>query len=669
MTPLARPIRRAAGQAAVTGAVLGLLAVLALPGAALAHALPQASSPSAGAQLSTSPSQVTITFGERPDPGLSTIKVIDASGASVTAGPTAAAAGQPLTLVVPLRAGLGDGVYTVAWRTVSAVDGHLASGSFAFGIGVAPPTGAGSGGSASSTVSAGPSPAAVAARWLLYVGLVALLGLAVFGALVAHGTPASVRRVLPLASLIATAGTVGVVGVQLGEAGVDLGAAFGTSFGPGIVGRVVPLVLAGGAAGLLWRDRIRSRAGLVLVALGAAGAMVADVAVSHAAAGSTPILDVPIQVIHVAAVGLWLGGLLGLLVNVRGEPSPTTAHLARRFSRVATLGIAVVALTGLLRAIAEVGTVDNLVSTDFGRLVIAKTALLGGLALLGALNHFRHAPNAGRALRGLRRVGSVELLVGATVLLLSASLVNLAPPAETIAASLPVAGQPIVVTGSDFGTSLRLTLTVSPGAAGFNTFRATVVDYDTGAPVASASALTLRFTFPGRSDVGSSRLDLPATGPGTFSATGSNLSLVGGWQVTALVVNGTASVEVPLELITRTAPATIDVNAVSGLPTIYTVHLSAGRSVQVYLDPGRAGPNEIHATFFDAAGNELPVASVAMVIGPTGEPATSLVPRQLEPGHFVADSTLADGTWTLSVAGPAPNGDQLTTQLDIPVTP
>ena len=110
-------------------------------------------------------------------------------------------------------------------------------------------------------------------------------------------------------------------------------------------------------------------------------------------------------------------------------------------------------------------------------------------------------------------------------------------------------------------------------------------------------------------------------------------------------------------------------NAVAGLPTIYTVHLSAGRSIQVYLDPGTAGANEVHTTFFDAAGNELAVQTIVMVLGPKDGAATALDPRQLEPGHFVADTTLSAGTYTLSVAGPAPNGDQLTTQLDIPVTP
>lgn len=658
--------RRAAGVAAV---LLGLAAMLGLPGTVLGHALPQSSVPSAGAQLTTPPGQVSITFGERPDPDLSTIKVIDTTGAAVTSGPTGPLAGNPLALAVPLKANLPDGVYTVAWRTVSAVDGHLATGSFAFGIGVAPPA-RGSAGASTVTTSAGASNGAIAGRWLLYLGLVGLLGLAVFGALVAHGSPASVRRVLPVAWLVAAFGTFLVVAFQLGDADVDLSHVLDTSFTAGIVARSVPIVVAAAAVLWIWLGRRHERASLVIVAAGAAGGMIADVAFSHAAAGGDPFLDIPVQVLHVVAVGFWLGGLLGLLVNLRGEPDETTARLARRFSRLATAGIATVAVTGLLRAISEIGTIDNLVSTDFGHLVIGKTALLGLLAAFGAVNHFRHVPVAGQALRGLRRIGSAELLLGGTVLLLSASLVNLAPPAETAASSgSSTSGAPLVLIGSDFGTSLKVELDVSPGMAGFNTFKATVTDFDTGAPLTAATGVTLRFTFPGRSDVGSSRLDLPPTGPGIFSATGSNLSLVGAWQVTALVVNGTASVEVPFELITRTSPATIDTNAVAGLPTIYTVHLSAGRSVQVYLDPGKAGANEVHATFFDAAGNELPVQSVVMVLGPSGGAASTLTPRQLEPGHFVADTTLSAGTYTLSVAGPAPNGDQLTTQLDVPVTP
>jgi hypothetical protein len=40
----------------------------------------------------------------------------------------------------------------------------------------------------------------------------------------------------------------------------------------------------------------------------------------------------------------------------------------------------------------------------------------------------------------------------------------------------------------------------------------------------------------------------------------------------------------------------------------------------------------------------------------------------LEPGHFVADTTLAADTYTLTISAPAPGGDRLATGLDIPIT-
>src|SRR5207244_10666122 len=103
------------------------------------------------------PGEVTITVCERPEPKLSSMDVLDSRVTSVAAGPAGASSADPLTLEVSLKP-LAGGVYTVAWRTVSAVDGHRAVGSFAFGVGTAPsPSGTGSiaaGGSSSSGPSA-----------------------------------------------------------------------------------------------------------------------------------------------------------------------------------------------------------------------------------------------------------------------------------------------------------------------------------------------------------------------------------------------------------------------------------------------------------------------------------------------------------------------------------
>ena len=674
-------VAEAVGRAAVRSTVLAVLALVILAGVAFAHALPQSSDPSPGASLAQAPTQVSIVFGERPDPKLSSINVLDTTGTAVTSGPTVVAHGNEAELVVPLKP-LPTGVYTVAWRTVSAVDGHVAAGSFAFGVGGAEPSASATGAEPSaSTSSAGPTPAAIAGRWLMYLSLVALLGAALFAAVVTPGVGTISRRLVPGAWLVALAGTVAVVAAQLSDAGVGLSDAFGTSFGPVIVERFVPLGVAGLAIAVLLARPATTRSALVVAALGAAGAMLADVLASHAAAGALPILGVAVQWLHILAVGAWLGGLGGLLFAVRGEAGDATARTARRFAYLATAGIATVGATGLLRAIAEVGTLDNLVSTDFGRLVIAKTALLGLLAMLGALNHFVNVPAAGRRLGGLRRAGSVELVVGATVLVLSASLVNLAPPVEAgggngsaqPASPAPTAA-PLVVAGNDFGTSVRLSLTVSPGTAGFNTFTARATDFDSGAPV-PATSITLRFSIPARSDIGESRLELVSAGDGSgvFSASGPNLSISGTWSVTALVVNGLASVEVPLTVTTRCAPvpagpaSSVSINAAPGLPTLYTAALTSGRTVQAYLDPGTAGANELHVTFFDQAGTELPVQQVTEQIGPSGCALAPLTPRQLEPGHFVADTTLPAGTYTVSIAGPAPNGDPLAARFDVSV--
>ena len=676
-------VAEAVGRAAVRSTVLAVLALVILAGVAFAHALPQSSDPSPGASLAQAPTQVSIVFGERPDPKLSSINVLDTTGTAVTSGPTAVAPGNEEELAVPLKP-LPAGVYTVAWRTVSAIDGHVAAGSFAFGVGgAAPPSASATGAEpGASTSPAGPTPADIAGRWLMYLGLLALFGAALFAAVVTRGVGTISRRLVPGAWLVALAGTAAVVGAELSDAGVGLSDAFGTSFGPVIVERLVPLGIAGLAIVVLLARPATTRPALILAALGAAGAMLADVLASHAAAGALPILGVAVQWLHILAVGAWLGGLGGLLLAVRGAASDATARTARRFAYLATAGIATVGATGLLRAIAEVGTLDNLVSTDFGRLVIAKTALLGLLAMLGALNHFVNVPAAGRRLRGLRRAGSVELVVGATVLVLSASLVNLAPPVDAsggvgsaaqLASPAPTAA-PLVVTGNDFGTSVRLGLTVSPGTAGFNTFTARATDFDSGAPV-PATSLTLRFSIPARTDIGESRLDLaPAgTGTGVFSASGPNLSIDGTWSVTALVVNGLASVEVPLSVTTRCAPvaagpaSSVSINAAPGLPTLYTASLTSGRTVQVYLDPGTAGPNELHVTFFDQAGTELAVQQVTEQIGPSGCALAPLAPRQLEPGHFVADTTLPAGSYTVSMAGPAPNGDPLAARFDVTV--
>ena len=45
-----------------------------------------------------------------------------------------------------------------------------------------------------------------------------------------------------------------------------------------------------------------------------------------------------------------------------------------------------------------------------------------------------------------------------------------------------------------------------------------------------------------------------------------------------------------------------------GQPTIYTIALGGNLTLQTYVDPGKAGPNTVHYTFFNGA-NEQPISA------------------------------------------------------------
>jgi copper transport protein len=650
----------------------GLAGTLARPAAVAAHALLRGASPAAGATLGTAPAEVRLTFSETPDIRLTSIKVLDTGGADHASGPVEAVADPTASARVPVGA-LRDGVYTVSWRTVSAVDGHISAGSFVFGVGVSPPSGP----QQPASVGQSGSPPAIVARWVLYLGLIALVG-AAFVALAVASLP-SIRTAMT-GDLLGVAaagwgltalGTFGVIGVQWVETGAPIETLLGTSVGLAAVIRLVALgAVAASVAALAAVPRFGGRSGWLLVGATASAALIADVALGHAAAGEAGIFQIAVQATHGLAAGAWVGGLAALLVSLRSCPAGERLAAARRFSTWAATSLVIVAATGAVRAVQEVQTIEALTTTDFGRTVLAKTALLLAIAALGALNRVVSLRSAERLVVRLRRVGAVEVVLAVAVLGASALLVNLTPPASAggqQAATPP----PIVARGSDFGTSVKARLIATPGTPGQNRFDLAIVDYDTGEPI-DATAVELGFELSGRPDIARSTLDLERTDAGRFGATGSNLSIDGIWIVTATVTTAGAAVEVPMLAVTSIAPQHVDSLVTPGLPTIHTIQLGALGSAQLYLDPGTAGQNDMHITYFDPAGAALPVDAAAIAVV-AGDAETQLpTVRRLDVGHFVATVDVPAGSLAVDVVSPAPAGStesQLHVHLTIEVTP
>ncbi len=634
-------------------AVLGLALVAVTTATratpALAHASLESSDPANGAVLQTAPKQILLTFTEPPDLGLTKITLLDRSGSSVRTGPAEQVGGGDREVGVTV-AHLPDGVYTVTWRTVSATDGHFTSGAFSFGVGVSGEEVVPVGPNAQSE-SPSPTPLAVAGRWALYVGLVVLLGAAAGGLLV--WKPATVARPALLATAWALA-TVGLLLMTFEErrvVGVSLGTLLRSDAGQAYVRLAVAMGLAGLAA--IAACLRPSRTTLTLLAAAAGAGILARAAGGHA---GPSVAEVALQGLHFAAAGVWIGGLTVLVLAVRRGAE---ADRVRAYSRVAGWALLVLLLTGILRATDELGFAWWLhpFRSDYSTALVTKLAIVATLVALGALNRFRNTRRYEQlGSRPLLRTAGGELVLAAGVFAMTALLTGL-PPKEPVTTA-PAPSIPLVALGSDFATTTKVRLQVSPGTVGPNAFVAAVTDYDTGEPV-DARRVTLSFSLPDRPEV-ASELRLARGENGQWEAAGTALALDGTWSVTVIVEESTESVEVPLAITPRPPAEHVAVSRAPGQPDIYTITLPGNVSIQSYVDPGETGrTNQVHVTAFDANGAELPLRSIQLTIAnPDG---TTVEPELLDlsPGHVVANVEIQPGTSSFQITAVSESGQNL----------
>ena len=358
------------------------------------------------------------------------------------------------------------------------------------------------------------------------------------------------------------------------------------------------------------------------------------------------------------AASVWMGGLaltfLWLRVQRRAEGSVPVQEV-RAYSSLAGYALAVVLVTGVLRATEEVGGLSKLFGLfrgSYGTTLDVKVGLVLVLIGLGAFNRYRSIPRMETHTGILRRVMAIELVGAVGVFSLTGMLTGLAPRPPVNPPAPPPAR--VTLTGSDFATTMKVTLVITPGAAGPNAFDVDVADFDSGAPL-DATDVSLRFEPVGIAGVGASSLALMHHGD-RWMGNGSQVSIAGVWTITVVVQTASSGTEIPLTLVTSLPDQHVSVSTAEGQPDIYTVLFPHGEQLQLYNDPGTTGTDELHLTAFDADGIELPLAHAVMVaVAPDGT-ASSLPPRRFSAGHFVGDLTLTAGEWTFFVQATARDG-------------
>jgi copper transport protein len=541
--------------------VCAVLGALVGAGSATAHAVLISSEPGQGAVVATAPTTVSLTFSEPVVVAAGGLRVFGPDGAQLDTG-RAAARGRASTVGVRVRSAAQRGTYTVAWRVMS-VDSHPVAGGFTFSVGH-PSTHQAAGtaqssGSAAIGVIYGIARAAAFASFALLVGSIAFVLLCWPGAI----GRSDVRRIMLVGWAALLAATMvglllqGPYGYGLGADRIVDSAVFSATvdsrFGAALTTRLLLLALTGGYLVLLcaWLGHLARRGRVWFGALGvvlAVGLAATWAVAGHAAVGLQSALALPVDVVHLLAMGVWLGGLVTLAV-ILGPATTVSAELPAavyRFSSIATGSVVLLIATGSYQSWRQVGSWAAFESTGYGRLLLVKlviVALLLGIAVRSRTWTTRHrrarigigvgaASRSSPPVSTLRRSVLREAVLGALVLGVTALLVNAEPGRTATAASPGSAHQVLSYDTGGPGGQGRLTVDVDPAVTGPAMISVTVQDSTAGPR--DVAELNATLTLASKR-LGPFPVPLQQTAPGRYVATGFQIPSDGTWQLAVIV--------------------------------------------------------------------------------------------------------------------------------------
>jgi len=410
------------------------LVALALPAVASAHATLRSTTPSFRSELAHGPSSIRLRFDQKVTIIPGSIRVLNGVGKNF-AGPARTTGTDVVANIRPLKLG----AYTVRWQAISA-DSHVVSGVWTFGVGVPAPAvenayGAG-----------GPTTKEHIVRWAWFLGIALTIGALGFRLIVLRGlrVPRRLERRIAVAAGLGAIATVhaGIVAFSLRAEDAlqlpfgrflygDLSPMAKTRFGVAFVTMTLVFALVLALVYVSWLlDRVEPLVPAFALAVVFAGGLSVSGhdAVDPGSSWKTEIADW----LHLSAASLWIGALATMaLLLWTGAPELRKAAFMR-FSRLATVLIAVVLGAGVYLAIVRLPHLSDLWSTGYGRVLLVKIGLVSFALLWGAFHHFVVAPALERADAGLLgRIGrslAGESMVGMAVLLLAAILVDARPP-------------------------------------------------------------------------------------------------------------------------------------------------------------------------------------------------------------------------------------------------
>ncbi len=590
-------MRRAFAAAAIVAAAVFLSA-----GPAGAHAILEGSDPAPETRLDESPAEIALRFDEPVDAELGGVRLFDEEGNRIQLGRPGRVDGDESTVTADVPA-LADGGYVATWRVVSD-DSHPVQGAFSFRVGESDASAAELETLSSSLLKAEGGSAVVGVlfaidRWAVFLATTVFVGglfflaavwtegrgsrrawrtlggawgVALVASIASIGLQGAFAEALPFRDVLDPSVWSGIVDTRFGQAALLRAA---------LLVVMVPLALAVLREREPDAARRRTQAGAVAV-VGLATLFSISLA-GHATTGVwVPVAGVT-DLVHLAGVAVWAGGLAVVLGAV--FPPSASEPPVMRFSALAPWAMGAIVASGVVQAWRQVGSIDALRSTDYGTVLIVKLVFVGVLLVVAAVarNTLRDrvdvareralvgapvpaGPGAARAedvpdaatlaaedralASRLRKLVTVEAVLAVAIFAVTAVLVNVQP-----ARSAQEQAFAEIVEGDN----VAFDVFVTPAVAGRNDFHATTLT--PGGTQRDVLEMRMELTLPDH-DIGpftaTSARDAPGgevrlrrLGPGHYAAFGLDVPISGDWELTITVVfdeveSGTATTEVPI---------------------------------------------------------------------------------------------------------------------------
>ncbi|MGH3487400.1 MAG: cytochrome c oxidase assembly protein [Actinopolymorphaceae bacterium] len=174
---------------------------------------------------------------------------------------------------------------------------------------------------------------------------------------------------------------------------------------------------------------VRSPNGTALLLILAIAAALPPVLTGHSAGAANHDIATSSLLVHVVAITLWVGGLLGLVLYARSSRTVLRAA-APRFSTVALWCFCAAGASGVVNAWVRIEDVEQFVTTSYGRLVLGKVVALVALGAFGWWHRRATLPALERDdSRAFGKFAAGEAAVMAATIALAVALARTPPPA------------------------------------------------------------------------------------------------------------------------------------------------------------------------------------------------------------------------------------------------